>query len=310
MKNRPLRLAEGFRGERLTILPPAVVARARSLPVSRDLCVTHIGHFEHVAGHFVSRPKGRAEHILIVCLAGRGRMRIGPTLLHLHKGHCVILPPRVAHAYEAEMDDPWSLFWFHFTGARAPDHLRALGVESIGPRFWVPEVELLRDAFEECYRYVLGGYSDAELVGLSTGFARLLGLGLTLRRSPRARRRHTESRILRSLVFLRANLDRPITVREMAAQAGLSVPHFSAVFKRQLNTTPVEFHIRLRLQRACELLETRDHTVAEIAGALGYDDPLYFSRLFSRKIGASPRAYRAERRLSRADAPRPAPPGI
>jgi AraC family transcriptional regulator, arabinose operon regulatory protein len=286
-----LRMAEGFPGERLVVLPSAVVHRSHALPVCRDLCVTHIGRFDHVRGHYVARPRGRPEHVLMVCLAGEGKVKIEQTSYRLSRGHGIVLPPRRSHQYAADAKNPWSLVWFHFGGRRAAAYVGSLGAET-GPRFWVQDVDQVADAFEECYRYVLGGYQDAELFGLSTSFARLLGLCRTLQRSPSLRRRQTEDRVLKVLHLMRANLHRTMTLEEMGQQAGLSVPHFSAMFRKQLNCSPLEFHIRLRMERACALLESSSHTAAEIAYGLGYADPLYFSRLFRQKIGQSPSAYR------------------
>jgi AraC family transcriptional regulator, arabinose operon regulatory protein len=293
MKSSVQRIAEGFPGERLTVLPKAAVQRAHALPVCRDLCVTHTGRFDHVRGHYVSRPHGRAEYVLILCLGGEGRVKIERTSYPLQRGHGIVLPPRRAHQYAADAENPWSLFWFHFVGRRAAAYVSSLEAESEGPCFWVQDVDQIANAFEECYRYVLGGYLDAELFGLSTSFARLLGLCRTLQRSSSLRRRQTEDRVLRVLHYMRAHLNRTLTVDEMGREAGLSVPHFSAMFRKQLNCSPLEFHIRLRMDRACALLESTDLTAAEIAYGLGYADPLYFSRLFRQKIGQSPSAYRA-----------------
>ena len=57
-----------------------------------------------------------------------------------------------------------------------------------------------------------------------------------------------------------------------------AVVAFGAMFRKQLNRPPLEFHIRLRMQRACEL-PNDDHTAAEIADWLGYGDPLYLPAL-------------------------------
>ncbi len=292
MKSSSQRMAEGFPGERLTILPAPVVRRAHGLPVCRDLTVTHTGRFDHVRGHYVSRPHGRPEYVLILCLGGEGRVRIERKTYQLTRGHGIVLPPRKSHQYEADDENPWSIFWFHFVGQRAAAYAGSLSGEMSNPLFWVQDVDQLADAFEECYRYVLGGHLDAELFGLSTSFARLLGLCLTLQRSPSLRRRQTEDRVLKVLQLMRENLQQTLTLEVMARHAGLSVPHFSSMFRRQLNCSPLEFHIRLRMERACALLESTDLTAAEIAYGLGYADPLYFSRLFRQKTGQSPSAYR------------------
>jgi AraC family transcriptional regulator of arabinose operon len=295
VKKTPPRIADGFPGERLTILPAEVIHRARELPVCRDLCVTHTGRFDRVRGHFVDRPHGRPEYVLIVCLAGKGRVKLASHSHHLSRGHGIVLPPRLAHGYVADARDPWSLFWFHFTGRRAEDYVTALELDPAHPRFWVQDIEQLGDAFEECFSWVLGGYTDADLLGLSTSFSRLLGRCRTLQRSASLRLRRTEDRVLRTLQFMRQNLHRTLTLKEIARHASLSVPHFGAMFRRQLNCPPLEMHIRLRMQRACELLEGSDHNVGEIGAALGYADPLYFSRIFRQKIGKSPTQYRQDK---------------
>lgn len=292
MTIKAARIADGFPGERLTILPEAVVRRARDRPVCRDLCVTHTGRFDRVQGHFVDRPHGRPEHVLIVCLAGKGRVKLESHSHHLSRGHGIVLPPRRAHAYIADARDPWSLFWFHFTGRKADDYVAALELDPAHPRFWVQDIEQLGDAFEECFSYVLGGYTNADLLGLSTSFSRLLGRCRTLQRSANLRLRQTEDRVLRALKYMRQNLHRTLTLEEFARHSTLSVPHFGAMFRRQVNCSPVEMHIRLRMQRACELLESSSLTVGEIGAALGYADPLYFSRAFRQKIGQPPTQYR------------------
>ncbi|MBC7369868.1 MAG: AraC family transcriptional regulator [Undibacterium sp.] len=292
MNIKAARIADGFPGERLTILPEAVVRRARVLPVCRDLCVTHTGRFDRVRGHFVDRPHGRPEYVLIVCLAGKGRVKLETHEHHLSRGHGIVLPPQRAHAYVADTSDPWSLFWFHFTGRKAADYAAALELDPVHPRFWVQDIEQLADAFEECFSYVLGGYTNADLLGLSTAFSRLLGRCRTFRRSANLRLRRTENRVLHTLQFMRENLHRTLTLKEIAHHASLSVPHFGAMFRRQLNCPPLGMHIRLRMQRACELLAGTDHNIGEIGNALGYADPLYFSRMFRQKTGESPSQYR------------------
>lgn len=288
---RPSAMADGFPGERLTILPPAVLRRAQALPVCRDVYVTHTGRFDHVQGHYVRRPQGVREHILILCLNGAGRGHVGDTAWSLHGGQGILLPPGRPHDYAAAPDHPWTLLWFHFAGERAEEYARMLGAGR-QRRFSVHNIELIVEAFEECYRHVLGGYTDADLIGLSTSFIRLLGLCRTLQRASNPRRRHTEERVLRTIRFMREHLSRPISLEELARTANLSVPHYSAMFKRQVNCSPVEFLTRLRLQHACERIESSNDTIAQIGYAVGFSDPLYFSRVFRRHMSITASEYR------------------
>ena len=286
-------MADGFPGERLTILPPAVLRRARTLAGSRGLCVTHTGRFDYVRGHHVSRPQGTGEYILILCLDGAGRGHLDGASWSLRGSEGVLLPPGRSHDYTADRDTPWTLIWFHFVGAWAEEYARIVGGTGRHHKFAVHEVEVLVEAFEECYRYVLGGYTDADLIGLSTSFARLLGLCRTLQRPANQRRRHAEDRVLRTIRFMREHLSGPITLAELAHTASLSIPHYSATFKRQMNCSPVEFLTRLRLQKACERFGGSSESIAEIAYAVGFADPLYFSRVFRRHMGITASDYRS-----------------
>jgi AraC-like DNA-binding protein len=78
----------------------------------------------------------------------------------------------------------------------------------------------------------------------------------------------------------------------MAGQAGLSESHFSRVFKAQTGHAPLDYFILLKMQHASALLAVTDLHVKEVAAAVGYSDPYYFSRLFKQVIGVSPRDYR------------------
>jgi AraC-like DNA-binding protein len=72
----------------------------------------------------------------------------------------------------------------------------------------------------------------------------------------------------------------------------LSESHFGRLFRDETGVAPMKFLRDLRIARACELLRRTHLHVAEIAYDVGYSDPAYFSRLFHRQTGTSPRAYR------------------
>ena len=91
---------------------------------------------------------------------------------------------------------------------------------------------------------------------------------------------------------MRDNPTRPWTLAGLAKEAGLSVPHFTDLCRRQTGMAPISLLIRLRLQRAMSLLQQGTHNVAEAAAATGYDDPFYFSRQFRRHMGIPPSACR------------------
>jgi AraC family transcriptional regulator len=95
---------------------------------------------------------------------------------------------------------------------------------------------------------------------------------------------------------IRHSLSDSVTLSELAASAGLSPYHFLRAFKASMGMPPHSYQLRLRMERARELLATTRLSVTEIAGQVGYDDPGYLARLFRKHYGTTPSAYRRERR--------------
>ena len=293
MKPVPLeKRPEGFPGQRLVIIPPAIAIEASRKPVTRDLCVTHIGTFVAAGGHYVERPHGTSQHILIACISGKGSCTLAGREWKLEPGDLLFLPPREHHVYSANPRSPWTIFWMHFRGSRAADHLENLGISHANPIVSVDDTAVLIEAFEDTFRHATHGFSEAAMTGLSTAFGRLLGLAKVHQRAPGNRSRRAENRLLKVLSLMRDDLARPWTLEELARESHLSIPHFTELCRRQTGMPPLGLLIRLRLQRAMDLLQQANHNVAEVAAMVGYDDPFYFSRLFRKHMGMPPSACR------------------
>lgn len=288
MSRPPATRPEGFPGQRLVVIPPAIVVESGRKPVTRDLCVTHIGSFEATSDHYVERPHGTSQHILIACVSGKGHCRLLGREWTVGAGELLFLPPREAHRYHADAQQPWMIFWIHFRGQRVQDYLDTLGVTPQQPIIHPADPTPLLDAFEDTYRHTRHGFSESSMIGLATAFGRLLGLAKTEQRSAGKRSIQSEGRLFKTLAEIRDRPSHPWTLAEMAANAAMSIPHFSELCRRQTGLPPNTYLIRLRLQRAMELLVHDRCNVAETAQAVGYDDPFYFSRLFRKHMGVPP----------------------
>lgn len=283
---------DGFPGQRLVVIPPAIVVSASRQPVTRNLCVTHIGAFSAAGGHQMVRPRGTSQHILILCVSGKGYCRLQDRDWRVKPGDLLFLPPREAHVYGADPRSPWTILWAHFRGEVVTDFLHALGVASDQPITSVSDTAMLSEAFEDAFQHVTYGFGQAAMIGLSTAFIRLLGLARVLQKTAGSHPPQSESRLLHVLAMVRETPHQNWTVEQMAREAGLSVPHFTDVCRRQTGMPPLAYLIRLRLQRAMDLLQQGSHNVAEVARLVGYEDPFYFSRLFRKHLGMPPSACR------------------
>jgi AraC family transcriptional regulator len=96
----------------------------------------------------------------------------------------------------------------------------------------------------------------------------------------------------RCLEMMRARLSEDISLDDLAAEARLSPFHFARMFKQSLGVPPRVYLTRLRVEKACELLETTDLPITEIALEVGYSSSQVLARVFLKHMRSSPSEYR------------------
>lgn len=282
-------IPDGFAGQRMLVVPRDAAAKALRHPVAGKLLVTDAGCFPHAARHGRSRPRGAREHVLLVCTDGAGWCRVDGARTAVGRGGAVLLPAERPHAYGASQEDPWTVWWFHFTGADADELARAALDAAGGP------VTHLRDPAPVAS--LISQVIDGLDAGLTvSGFTRAAGAAwhalaqviATGRRGPGP----SLSPLERAVEHLRATAPRRTAVGALAAMCGLSASQLSALFRERLGVSPLQFQVQLRMARARELLDGTAMPVAAVARRTGYEDPMYFSRQFTRQHGMTPSAYR------------------
>jgi len=286
------RIREGFPNQRLVILPAGVRSRCSNLPLVQQLYVTHIGSYPLAPHHFVEREAGARQAILIYCLSGLGQLQLEDKEFKVDKGSALLIPPNLPHVYFADRQDPWSIFWVHFSGTQVNDVSAVLGASPDDPILHVPDTQLVLQAFEDVYACLHYNFSDAGLLLMSSKLMNLFSIIRLHKRHRHPRRQAAEDSVLRSIKFMRQHLDMNLTLNELAAQSGQSVPYYCRRFKERTDQSPMSYFINLKLQKACELLVQTGLSVKDVAEELGYKDPYYFSRLFKKVQGCAPSRYR------------------
>jgi AraC family transcriptional regulator of arabinose operon len=285
---------EGFPHQQLTRVPLEILKKCRSTPLIKDLFVTDIGYFPASAGHLVDRPNGCETNIMIFCLAGAGWISLsGKRKIPVRQGGLVFIPAGCAHRYGASEETPWQIRWVHFSGQRSSVYLDRLKGEFFG-EVLPEENDKIVSAFEQAQEVLGEGYTDSGLLLLSASLSRLLALAIQSKQAHGEKPRLTGLRILNSIQWVREHLAEPLVLPEIARRAGLSVPHFCALFKKQTGMSPMRYLMHARMTRACALLDSTDKSVAEISSEVGFRDAFHFTKTFRAVVGSSPSNYRSD----------------
>lgn len=92
-------------------------------------------------------------------------------------------------------------------------------------------------------------------------------------------------------MYIEEHFNESITARELAAMCAMSETGLRRRFREYIGQPPLDYQTGIRIRRARELLLERKYNVGEISALVGFDDVNYFSRLFKKRVGVSPRAY-------------------
>jgi len=103
----------------------------------------------------------------------------------------------------------------------------------------------------------------------------------------------TRLRLNRALEYIQANLGGEVHLEGLARAAGLSPFHFAKLFKQSTGSTPHQYIVQRRLERATELLRSTEVNLSEVALECGFADQSHFANVFRRFVGVTPSQYRA-----------------
>jgi len=97
--------------------------------------------------------------------------------------------------------------------------------------------------------------------------------------------------VKKAVSFLHNNYCRPISVDDIAREAGVTANHLTRIFSAETGYSPIQYLRELRLNRAVSLLQNTDMKIANVAQSVGYENVEHFSRVFKKKYSISPKRY-------------------
>lgn len=258
-----------------------------TLKENTGLAVYNTG-YEKCDKNYCWGPALRDHYLIHYVSSGRGVFHCGQRAYKLKRGDLFLIVPSQLVSYRADSEQPWEYCWVGFNGTDAKRLVAMAGLSEQNPVLHPdddqPIGELLMRIAQSSGHSVA---NDAEMAGhLYLFLARLIRLN-----SARAHTNPHQEYVSNALRFIQYNYANNIGVSDIAQYVGISRSQLYRAFLQDFDVSPHTYLQKYRINEACSLLRNATITVAEVAGSVGFNDPLYFSRVFKSIKGMTPSDY-------------------
>ena len=291
------KLKEGFRGQRAIIIPSFIIDNINKTPLGRLLYITDIGFYPTASHHYRERTSEQAnENILIYCVKGEGWYKIKNQKFTVTQGSFFIIPAHTAHSYGCNEENPWSIYWLHFSGEMASYYAHGFEFPTQTNREEALSGNSPQELFEEIYRVLDNGFTNNNMMYASSTLFHFMGV---LKYSVLIEQDNSTQQldvVDLSIKYMQDKLAQRLKLGDIASEVHLSISYFSNLFFKKTGYSPLQYLNMLRIRKACQYLDNTNMKINQIAPLVGIDDNFYFSRLFTKIMGITPSQYRTDKK--------------
>lgn len=238
-------------------------------------------------------PEGRNDYQLLYIAAGKGYFYFKgsktPTIVE--KGNMILFRPGEPQVYYYYAKHKTEVYWVHFTGWKVEQYLDSYELPKNENVFFTgvsPDYPWIYNQIIRELQLQRANYEDVNKLFIHHIF-------LTINRyikEGRQIKNETISDIERAIHYFNENFNKPISIEQYALEHLMSVNWFIHSFKEVMNVPPMQYIVSLRINAAKGYLENTNKSITEISDAVGYENALYFSRLFKKYTGMTPTEYK------------------
>lgn len=240
-------------------------------------------------------PGVRPNYVIHYILEGEGIYHVDGREFRLQAGQGFIIEPNILTFYQASQHNPWSYVWVGFSGPRAPEYLSYLGFNHNHLIFKSSESKRIRELVFQMLRSSQNSpKNEFYLHGLFFEFfSCLIDENAPMQQEDLSHDRETTNRYLReAIAYIQQHFSEGLRVSDLADHVAVSRGYLYQIFNETLGMSPKQYLTNFCMTRATELLTLDDEPVEEVARKCGYPNPVAFSALFRKRMGASPTQYR------------------
>lgn len=263
----------------------------------RDLYLTEIGEIEVEQGTIWECREPADQHFLAFCTRGSGIVLLSGEQLPLTADQYFIVPKNQCFKFYNGSNIHARFLIAGFNGTTADQLSREYSVvRNLTPSVnnMVANREML---FDEIFNNLAKGFHDQKITFVNFCFGHLLAAFIFANQTSEDLADESNPAVRKAIQYFKKNLDKKLTLRQVAQEAGYATTYFTILFKKVTNYPPLSYFSHLKILKACEYLDYTSLKIKDISYRLGYSDPYYFTRDFRKKMGLSPRQYRNRIRI-------------
>lgn len=254
-----------------------------------SMSVYRTGHQQCSGGYHRGR-EIRDFYLIHFVMEGKGVYTLNGTPHPVRKGQAFLIYPSFPIDYQADMEDPWEFCWVGFNGNDARVLMNATGFTPQTPVITLNDPQHMEDLLMNIYQY--RGHKAHEIISMTSKLYELIAFliqeaGDELDPQSRSGIEHVQ----RACDFIASHYQESISINDIAEYTGICRSRLYRVFKTHLSISPQQYLTEFRIREACNLMVRRKFTIKEIAYAVGFNDPLYFSTVFKKTLGKTPKEY-------------------
>lgn len=284
-------IKEGFMGQRMLVFPNQVKKKLMENPITKAFYVTDLGYYPNAFHHRRERNKGAKEYIFIYCTEGEGWLHYNKQKTIIKPHHFFIIPKNSKHAYGASEKHPWSIYWMHFDGDIVPELFKRISnKDSIHDS--IPYNSDIIKLFDQIFNTYNSGFLEFEMEYASILSQRFISSFIYREINKTSNFINSENLVNSIKVFLNENLNKPLKTEDLVQEFNYSPSYIFTVFKKSTGYSLHHFFNLKKTQKACEYMNYTKKSIKEISFLLGFQDQFYFSRVFKKYMGMSPKEYR------------------
>lgn len=256
------------------------------------ICIKDIGREKRTSPDYYWNGLQREDNKFIFqyTLSGFGMLELGHTVYRIDPGKAFIVKTPSNHRYYLPSHSKkWDFAFIALQGVQA-EKCWQFSLETIGPVFQVPPdcklIQLLLTIYQETReRQITDAYRAS-----AKGYEFMMELYRFADKLEKTK--EIPANVAQAIAFIKTNFYQAITLDDIANASSLSKYYLIKQFDQHLNTTPIQFLTKTRIEQAIELLLHTNLPIKKIAAEVGFSNDNYFNKVFRKRVGKSAGTFR------------------